>query len=98
MAYLDTHLANDSGSDAVLHDVHEAGWDPCSSTQSHLPNSKDPVDLLIAAAESGCLRCVSYLVSIKHVDPTAVGHGIWGLCAVDAAERGAVHGRVGCNE
>ena len=69
---------------------------PCPGITTH-GDVTDPVGMLVGAAESGCMRCTSFLVTVKHVNPLQRSKGVWRMSALDAARAGASVQWPGCD-
>ena len=71
---------------------------PCPGITTH-GDVTDPVGMLVGAAESGCMRCTSFLVTVKHVNPLqrCSKMGVWRMSALDAARAGASVQWPGCD-
>ena len=69
---------------------------PCPGITTH-GDVTDPVGMLVGAAESGCMRCTSFLVTVKHVNPLQRSKGVWRMSALGAARAGASVQWPGCD-
>ena len=68
----------------------------CPGVTTH-GNVADPVGMLVGAAGSGCIDCVSFLVNVKGINPLECRTDFWKLNAVDVATAGALVNWPGCS-